>query len=60
METNAVKMKHERSGCHWDDGFLVSPLCLWADGLNNEDGASFLSRARQHRRSAFPTAQLTH
>lgn len=42
METNPVKMKQERSGCHWHDLFLVSPFCLWADGLNNEDGIGFL------------------
>lgn len=29
-------------GCHSDDLFLISPLCLWTDGLNNEDGIGFL------------------
>lgn len=42
METNAVRMKQEGPGCHRDDLFLVSPLCLRADGLNNEDGIGFL------------------
>lgn len=38
----------------WHDLFLVPPLCLWADGLNNEDSIGFLPElAGTGRRSAF-------
>lgn len=39
METTPVKKKWERSGMIC---FLFLPLCLWTDGLNNEDRIGFL------------------